>query len=308
VKRWVKRLGIGVLGLVLLVGLAGAGLYGVTSRSLSRTFDVQPAPVVVPTDAEAVARGERLVAAITKCTECHGANMQGQILVDDPAFARLVPANLTRGEGGVANNYKTDADWVRAIRHGVSPDGRALVFMPSNEYYHLSDADLGDLIAWLKALPPQNNVLPAQKYGPVLRGLYAAKKVPPLPAEAIDHTAPRPAAVAPGATAEYGKYLAEVGGCTGCHRPNLAGGKDPFGPPGKPWPANLTRAGRLGAWTEEDFKIALRTGKRPDGSNIDPFMPWSYTAKMTDDEIRAVWLYLQTVPAVGGIVETPSKS
>lgn len=305
-KRWVRRLGIGVLGLVLFVGLAGAGLYGVSGRALSKTYDIQPAPVVVPTDAEAVARGERLVAAITKCTECHGANMQGQVLVDDPVFARFVPPNLTSGRGGVAGNYKTDADWVRAIRHGVRPDGTALVFMPSNEYYHLTDADLGDLIAWIKALPAQDNVLPPQAYGPILRGLVAAGKVPPLPAEVIDHDAPRPAPVPAGPTAEYGRYLSEVGGCTGCHKPNLAGGKDAFGPPGTPYPANLTPAGRLGTWTEEDFRRALRTGKRPDGSTIDPFMPWTYTAKMTDDEIRAVWLYLQTVPAVGGIVVTPS--
>ena len=307
-KRWAKRMGIAVLGLVLVVGLAGAGLYGVTERSLGKTYEVQPVAVAVPTDEGAVARGERFVNAIAKCTECHGANMQGQVLVDDPVFARLVPSNVTSGEGGVASQYKTDADWVRAIRHGVAPDGRALVFMPSQEYYHLNDGDLGDIIAWLKALPPQDNVLPKQRYGPVLRGLYAAGKLPPLPAASLDHDAPRAPAITPGATVEYGKYLSEVGGCTGCHRPNLEGGVDPFAPPGTPPPANLTPAGRLGSWSEEDFFRALRTGKRPDGSDIDPFMPWAYTARMTDDEIRAVWLYLKTVPAVGGIIEVPAKS
>ena len=53
---------------------------------------------------------------------------------------------MTRGKGGIAGRF-TDQDWVRAIRHGVRPEGR----MPSKEYYALSDADLGALIAQLDA-------------------------------------------------------------------------------------------------------------------------------------------------------------
>ncbi|MFA6986256.1 MAG: cytochrome c, partial [Arenimonas sp.] len=54
----------------------------------------------------------------------------------------------------------------------------------------------------------------------------------------------------------------------------------------------------LGGWQEADFFRALREGKRPDGSAIDPFMPWQAFAKMSDDEIASLWAYLQTVPPV----------
>jgi len=298
VKRWVRRLSIGVLGLVGVIGVAGAGVYGVTASHFRKSYDIKVEDVVVPTDADAVARGKRFVNVIAKCTDCHGANLQGMLLVDDPKFARLASANLTSGKGGVAPRYKTDKDWVRAIRHGVRPDGKALIFMPSNEYYYLSDQDLGDVIAYLKSLPPQDNVLPTPVMGPIARSLYITNVLPLLAAEKIDHDAARPADVAPSRDAAYGKYLARVGGCQGCHKENLAGGKDPAAPPTAPWPANLTPGGDLGKWTEQDFFRALRTGRRPDGRVLDSFMPWSLTAQMTDDEIHAVWEYLKTVPAV----------
>jgi hypothetical protein len=60
--------------------------------------------------------------------------------------------------------------------------------------------------------------------------------------------------------------------------------------------ANLTPAG-LGDWTPADFVKVMRTGTRPDGRVLDTFMPWPYYAQMTDDELRAIWLYLQAIPA-----------
>jgi hypothetical protein len=59
--------------------------------------------------------------------------------------------------------------------------------------------------------------------------------------------------------------------------------------------SNLTPAG-IGSWTEADLTRALRDGKRPDGSQLDEFMPWKVFRGMTDAEIRALWLYLTSVP------------
>jgi hypothetical protein len=53
----------------------------------------------------------------------------------------------------------------------------------------------------------------------------------------------------------------------------------------------------IGAWSEGDFFRALREGVRPDGSHLDEFMPWSVYAHMSDDEVRALWQYLRSVPA-----------
>jgi mono/diheme cytochrome c family protein len=105
-----------------------------------------------------------------------------------------------------------------------------------------------------------------------------------------------PAAPPAGPTAAYGRYLANVGGCTGCHGAGLSGGKIPGTPAEFKPPANITPAG-IGHWTEADFVRALRTGVRPGGTNIDPEMPWRLTRLMTDEEIHALYEYLKTVPA-----------
>jgi len=67
------------------------------------------------------------------------------------------------------------------------------------------------------------------------------------------------------------------------------------GPPNLPPASNLTPTG-LGAWSQADFFTALREGKRPDGRVLDEFMPWKSFAKMTDNELTALWLYLKSVP------------
>ena len=99
----------------------------------------------------------------------------------------------------------------------------------------------------------------------------------------------------PGVTAEYGKYLADNAGCPSCHGPGLSGGKIPQAPPDTVPAANLTPTG-LGQWTEADFVRTIRTGTRPDGRVLDTFMPWPYYSQMTDDELGAIWRYLQSVP------------
>ena len=100
------------------------------------------------------------------------------------------------------------------------------------------------------------------------------------------------AAAAP--SIEYGRYLAQVSGCHGCHGTGLSGGRV-AGPPDLPLASNLTPAG-LAAWTEADFVRALREGRRPDGSAINEFMPWRGYGAMTDTELHALWLYLRSVP------------
>jgi mono/diheme cytochrome c family protein len=95
-------------------------------------------------------------------------------------------------------------------------------------------------------------------------------------------------------TVEYGRYLADVSGCHGCHGYGLSGGRV-AGPPGLPPAANLTPTG-IGQWSEADFTRAMRAGKRPDGKALDEFMPWRVFRNMSDDDLHALWLYLRTVP------------
>jgi mono/diheme cytochrome c family protein len=292
---WIRRLGMAAVVFLVATTLAGAGVYGITGFEMARRYTIEVDPGPVPGEAAGLERGRHVAVVLSKCGDCHGPDLGGMVIVDEPAFGRISATNLTSGEGGIGSKY-TDEDYVRAIRHGVSPDGRPLVIMPSHEYYHLSDADLGALIAYLKQLPPVDRELPATRVGPIARVLFAAGRLRELlPVTMIDHDAPRPEPVPEGPTVEYGEYLAMTSGCKGCHGMGLSGRSVPAAPPDFPRSSNLTPAG-IGSWTEADFFRALREGRRPDGSLIDPRMPWAATAQMSDDEIRALWLYLQTVP------------
>jgi cytochrome c553 len=168
--------------------------------------------------------------------------------------------------------------------------------MPSNDYAAMSDADLQALLAYLRTLPPVDRTVPPTNVRALGRALYLAGKLPLFPAELMDHRAARPAPVPAGVTVEYGEYLATIGGCRGCHGPELAGG-EAMGPAGTPPPANLTAAGEVGTWSKDDFVHALRTGRRPNGTAINAFMPWALAGQMTDDEMSAVWMYIKSVPA-----------
>jgi cytochrome c553 len=293
-KPVLKWLGIAAGSLIALIILVIVALYAITEPRLQKAYDVQPAAVVIPTDSGALAKGQH-VATIRGCSGCHAGNLGGQVFIDVPPLARLVASNLTTGSGGVGGQY-TVVDWVRAIRHGIGPDGKPLLFMPSHEFNAMSDEDVGALISYLQRLPPVNNELPGNSIRPLGRLLYALGRIPLVPAELIDHDAPRAASPVPGPTAEYGAYLVTT--CTGCHGQNLSGGPIPGAPPTEYPPTNLTpdAATGIGSWTEEDFFRAIREGRRPDGSALNPEMPWPAFATMSDDELRALWLHLRRVP------------
>lgn len=291
-KRFLKWVGYIVGGVVALILLAVGVVYAMTSARLGKSYPLDVKAVEVPTDSMSVERGRHLVFAVGKCPQCHGDNLAGKMISDDPAFARLWSANLTRGKGGLGSTL-TDADYVRAIRYGVKPDGKPLIFMPSESYSHFSDGDLATIIAYVKSVTPVDQVNPPPRIGPVMRIL--ATLIPGFPfleAEKIDRATVPPVSVPIGVTKEYGNYLVTTGGCKSCHNPNLSGGSKVEGVV----TANLTPAG-IGKWTEADFFRALRTGVRPDGRILSAVMPWPYTKNLTDDELHAMWMYIHSIPA-----------
>lgn len=234
------------------------------------------------------------MASVYLCQRCHTENLGGEVYFAIPGLLSIPTPNLTSGAGGVGSFY-TDADWGRAIRHGVAPDGRALLIMPSQTFYYLSDEDLGALIAYVKSVPPVDNELPEWRIEPMGRLMDAVGMFPPIAVDQINHTGPRPTAPEPGVTVAYGEYLAR--NCTECHGANLNG--MPFGPPGEEVPSpNLTPGGELASWSEGDFIHTLRTGLTPGGHQLSVDMPWPYFGRMTDDELKAVWMYLQSLPAL----------
>lgn len=291
--RVLKFLGFLLGGVLVLAVIAASAAYIASNARLKKTFAVSPRAVAIPTDAAALARGKHL-AETRGCNDCHGKDYAGNRVIDDGAMGRLHAPNLTRGHGGRIGTFK-DEDWVRAIRHGVGPDRLGLLIMPSEEYSHFNDEDLGAIIAYLKTVPPVDRVRVPTSLGPVSRMLLATGKMK-LGAEVIDHPNVKPAYIAPGVTAEYGRYVAAS--CMGCHGPNFSGGKIEAGPPDWPKAANLTPHGdgRLAKWNEADFIQTLRTAKRPDGTDLHPVMPRVF-GQLNDVEMKALWAFFKTLPA-----------
>lgn len=283
-RRWL----IPTLVLVVL-GLPFVLAYFLVASRLNKTFLVPDEIITVEGDAELVAHGEHLVTVLLGCTDCHGEGLGGQMLYDDLLFGRIAASNLTPGSGGVGSFY-TDADWERAIRHGLDQDGRPLIFVMASYYSRIGDDDVAAMIAYLRQLAPLDNELPETRIGPLTR-FFILTDPHLLPAQVIDHDH-GPLAVPPAAvTADYGRYLATA--CTICHGPNFSGGL--YIGSG----LNLTPGGDLHDWDEEDFMAAIRTGWVPEGRQLDnEKMPWQRLKNLSDQELQAIWLHLQSLPAV----------
>jgi mono/diheme cytochrome c family protein len=297
-KKFFKWLGIslgGLLGLIVVIFFILA-LKG--NASLKRSFDIQAEQIAIPTDAESIARGEHWVKA--ECIGCHGDDMSGKPFLVFP-FGYVDAKNLTPGKGGAGAEFK-DQDWVRAIRHGVNPEGTSLLIMPATAFWYFSDEDLGEIIAYLKSLPAVDKETREPQFNLAGKALIGAGVLGRgmLIAQDIEHET-RPVFPTALVSIDYGNYLVNVSGCVDCHGPTLAGGKS-SDPSAKPAP-NLTPGGELNIWKEDDFIKAMRTGVTPTGHQLDPVqMPWEHYKNFSDDELKAVFLYLQTLPKLETIV------
>jgi len=259
---------------------------------MNRVYSIQPETVIFPTDAASIEHGRHL--ATVYCAECHGEDFGGKTIFNNPPLGIINGLNLTPGDGGAGSEF-TDANWVLAVRHGINPEGKPLLVMPSKDRYYLSDADFGDTIAYLKNLSPVNREWDDPKLtllGKILVAAGAFGDI--LNVETIDHTSPRPVAPSEGVSVTYGEYQVKSFGCTTCHGKDLSGGRDPN--PAAPPAPDLTPGGDLGKWTDLKFINTIRSGIDPSQHKLTEFMPWKNLANMTDDELKAVWLYLQSLP------------
>jgi mono/diheme cytochrome c family protein len=292
-KKVLKWLLIAI-GALALIGAAVAVTGHVQSdRKMNRRVDVAVAAVAVPVDGAAIERGSYLFNS-RGCAECHGANGGGHLVIDGGGM-KVVSPHVSPGPGSVTADYGVQ-DWVRAIRHGVSPAGRPLMIMPSEDYNRLTDADVGALIAYIRQMPavPGETAL-IQLPAPV-KVLYGLGLIQDAAAK-IDHALPPAQPVPEGPTVEHGRYVAQM--CIGCHGPGYSGGKVPGGPPDWPAAANLTGgngSAMLRYASAEAFIAMMRSGKRPNGEAI-AVMPFPSLSKMNDVDLRGLHAFLQTLPA-----------
>jgi mono/diheme cytochrome c family protein len=291
-KKVFKWIGI-VLGLLVgLILIAALTLFLMGNARINKTYDFPPSNLTIPTDSESMARGEHI--AETLCEGCHSSDLSGiNNWFEGGPLGTIDSANLTSGEGGVGQTY-TDEDFVRAIRHGIDPEGKPTFMTAVVSTAYLSDEDLASVIAYVKSVPPVDHVTYGKQFTPLAKILFAAGMLPSFPAEVVSHETHVTAPV-PSVTAEYGSYLVDTHDCHICHGQNMNGGKFPD-PTIKIITPNLTQGGELGVWTEADFVNTLKTGVTPHGHQLSDNMPWKEFSHMTDDELKAIWMYLQSLP------------
>lgn len=293
-SRWIRRIAYLVGTLVVLIMVFAGFVAFQSGRVVAQKYSIAAEPITVVSDSATLARGKHLDEAITKCSDCHSDDLGGKEFINDAAFLKLNASNLTKGEGGVGNQY-SDEQFAIAIRHGVKADSTSVMIMPSDAYQSLTDEDVAAIIAYIRAQPPVDRTFAKPVVGPVAGALVATGQLPIFLAAIVPADRPHVASVTPAVSVEYGEYLSNVGGCTSCHGSGLGGGRKTGEPPEFAPPSNLTPKG-IGHYTDAQLESVLRTGKRPDGTELKYPMPWQYTARMTADEMTATIMYLRSVP------------
>lgn len=291
-KKPMRMLVRGIAALSVLLLLAVGGLLLNSHRKLDRQIAVDVQPVPYAGGAVALAQGKYLYES--RCGECHGLDGGGRAFLDKPDDGLFLRgANLTLGAGSAVRSYQP-VDWVRTIRHGVKPDARPAFIMPSEDFNRLADGDLAALVAYVRSLPAVD-APPALMRLPLIARLAHGAGILKDAAEKIDHSLPPAQPVPVAVSAEHGAYVAE--GCKGCHRVDFQGGRIAGAPPDWPDAARLTGAdSAIGKYRGIDqFKVLLRTGKRPDGSLANQAMPRN--VHLNDTDLEAMYLFFESLRA-----------
>lgn len=272
-----KKIFIGLLGLILLLAISILFIAGMGASKFSETISIEPISVEIPTDSMAITRGMRF-AGMYGCMDCHGESLSGTIMIDAPPF-RVIPANLTTLQD------KSSAEWEKIIRHGVTESGRRAVIMPV--YHDMPDQDLGDLVAYINSLDVVNNDLPETELRLIGKIIAVIDEVSIYEPRKSDHN--HTVSIERIVSLETGKNLAR-NLCQHCHRDDFGGGKAYI--PGSP---DVPALGNASDWNLDTFSAAIQTGKLPDGREMQPgHMPWTAFAHLTAEEVESLHLFIKS--------------
>lgn len=299
-------------GIILLIIIAG--LYITILALQNKKFDAPYPTVKASNDSAAIARGKELVFGPAHCANCHVSNGMEELVLQgkdvplaggnlfDLPIGKIYSKNITPDKTGIGR--MSDAEFARALRYGVSPEGKAYFdFMP---FHNTSDEDLSAIISYLRSQPAVKNEIPENDFNLLGKAVKAFLMKPVGPDGAVEKSVKRDT------TAVYGKYLANsVANCRGCHTnrdlmtgafigEDFAGGLK-FEVPTDSGKFSLTTpnltpdaTGRLNGWTQQQFIDRFRKGTLIKESH----MPWGPFSRMSDDDLKAVWNFLQTVKPV----------
>lgn len=301
--------------LVIVISVLALVLAMIVSLRQNLKFDAPLVDVKATTDSAVIAKGEYIFYGPGHCLECHCSNEDyakvenGGRVLPAGGFTFPIPIGVLRTpnitsdkETGIGNI--SDGMIARALRYGVGHDGHAMLdFMA---FHNTSDEDLTAIISYLRTLPAVSNAVPAFEANMLGKVIKAFVLKPTGPTGEVFKT------IAPSVSVEYGKYLANsVANCRGCHTnrdlqtgafigEDYAGGfhMEMVGKPGNfVVSRNLTpdaETGHIYNWSQEKFIERFRQGKLVPGS----LMPWGPFLKFSDDDLRAIYMYLKTLKPV----------
>lgn len=305
--------------------LAGSGFVWLASK---RPAAVPPSDIKVDITAERVARGRYVFENLADCDGCHSPRdwdkFPAPVIAAQRASGfefpaelglpgRIVSPNLTPDNETGLGDW-TDGEIIRAIRDGVSRDGSALFpFMPYPHFARMSDDDVQALVAYMRTLPPVRRQVPRTQLD--------------FPVKYLVNDAPRPvtgpvSAPPPEDRVRYGEYLASLAQCVTCHTVLEKGvpvpGREFAGGEEFRFDTRLVRSPNItpdnetgiGAWSEERFVAKFRNYSEMTHANAPRMtqvnftvMPWLGLARLTEDDLRAIYAYLRAVKPIRNQVD-----
>jgi mono/diheme cytochrome c family protein len=313
-KKTLKVLGI-VLGVLIL--LIGAVLTYINFTGIP-TYEVAQIDYQHVSSPEIVERGKKLT--LTLCAGCHKDSQTGLLtgsqMLDAPKeFGKIYSQNITQSKEHGIGNW-TDAELLYLLRTGIKPDGQ---YIPPYmaKLAHMADSDLNAIIAFLRSDDPAVKAVEKADQPSEVSILtklltHVAWKPMEMPKQEI---------TLPDSTDKValGKYLSLNLECFSCHSADFksndyanpvnsagyfGGGNPTLNNEGQViTTSNLTPDPEtgIGNWSEEKFINAVKYGiKEGENALRYPMAPFSL---LTDYEVSAIYVYLQTIPAIENKVD-----
>ncbi len=314
-----------ILGyLVVLIIVIVAGLLTYVKLALPKVD--APENITFDYTAERIAHGDYLANHVTACMDCHSTR--------DYSKFSAPPINGTLGKGGEkfdqsaglpgafhARNITpagikryTDGELFRLITTGVTKEGRAMFpLMPYTYYGKMDREDIYDIIAYIRSIPViENEVL---------------ESIPDFPINFIINTIPKNAELTTRPEKSdmlaYGAYMTNASGCIECHtqvdkgqiimEKSFAGGREFILPDG-----SIVRSSNItpdletgiGKWSEQNFVQRFKLYSDSAYVNVDvaagefnTIMPWTMYAGMDEDDLKSIYAYLKSKPALPNPVD-----
>lgn len=314
-----------ILGLLVVVIVGGLLYLNIFFPKVGKAQNV-----TVESTPARLARGEYLVNNVASCTFCHGE--RDFSLLNGPVKPETIAAGGEKWteEMGLPGNFYagnltpvgigsySDGELLRAITTGVNKNGKAhFPIMPYINYGLMDKEDIYSIIAYLRSLAPIKSNKPERSvkfpFSHIINIIPKEADLQPIPDKSN--------------VVAYGKYLTTMASCNDCHTPMtdkgrfieekyMAGGMEFQMLGGIVRAVNITpdKETGLGEWTQDVF---IARFKMYDDSSMqtipvehgeyNSFMPWLQYAGMTEEDLGAIFEYLQTIPPIKNSVERWSE-